>query len=313
MADVSVFSVVHVMVAKVEGRTCIIDVDNVSPLLLETRYNLEKTLSIQKGLVALLHILQEYLNKGIELERICRVAVLLCQSGVSTNNSIFKKIARRCLAKQKNDGGWIGVEDSIWCVAFLREFEGYEYNSAFESGLNWLEEQKLKGGGWGKTKRDTGRIPITGTLLYLLPELSNVDSCRWLEHEWSKEFGLHPTLTYKSAFTLMALKKSNHQFADTDLLDNSLNWLISQQNEDHGFGHWKGHPMGSDPWCTGVSVIGLLQYPKKVPERVIQNSLKWLKEKQLPNGFWAYHYVEEGSIWALYALTKGYSYLRGES
>lgn len=291
----------------------IIDVDNVNPSSIEIRPNVKTILPIQRGLVALFQILQEYLDKGIDLERICRVAVLLCQSGVNRRNSIFKKIAKRCSTNQKKDGGWIGVEDSIWCTAFLREFKEYEYNSAFQSGLNWLEKQKLKDGGWGKTKRDSGRIPITGTLLYLLPELSNIDSCRWLEHEWKKEFGLHPRLTYKSAFTLMALKKNNHQFADTDLLDNSLNWLISQQNEDHGFGLWKGHCMGSDPWCTGVSIIGLLQYPDKVPERVISNSLRWLKEKQLQNGLWPYHYVEEGSSWALYALARGYSFLRGES
>ena len=240
--------------------------------------------------------------------------MLLRQSGVNANNSIFKKIARRCLAKQKNDGGWIGVEDSILCVAFLREFEEYEYKNAFKSGLNWLEKQKLKEGGWGKTKRDAGRIPITGILLYLLPELSNIDSCRWLENEWKKEFGLHPRLTYKGAFTLMALKRNNHQFIDNDLLDNSLNWLICQQNEDRGFGPWKGHSMGSDPWCTGVSIIGLLQYPSKVPERAVSNGLEWLKEKQLPNGLWPYHYIEEGSGWALYALARGYSFLeRGES
>jgi len=232
----------------------------------------------------------------------------LCQSGVDRNNSIFEKIAKRCLTKQKKDGGWIGVEDGIWCAAFLREFE--EYNSAFESGLIWLEKQKLKDGGWGKTKRDTGRIPITGTLLYLLPELSDIYSCRWLEHEWKKEFGLRPRLTYKCAFTLMGLQRNDYQFIENELLDNSLDWLASQQNEDLGFGPWKGHSMGSDPWCTAVNFIGLLQYPNKVPERVISNSLKWLKEKQLPNGLWAYHYVEEGSSWALYALARGYSHLR---
>ena len=284
----------------------IIDVDNVNPSDIEPKHFVGNMLPIQRGLIGLFRTLQEYLDKGIELERLCRVAVLLGQSGVNRNNSVFKKIAKRCFAEQKMDGGWVGVEDSVWCVAFLRAFE--EYHDAFENGLSWLEDQKLKCGGWGKTKRDVGRIPITGTLLYLLPELSDHDSCKWLEDEWKREFSLRPRLTYKCAFALMGLQKSGYQFIESELLDNSVQWLVSQQNEDCGFGPWTGHSVGSDPWCTGVSVIGLLQYPDKVSESIIINSLKWLDAKQLPNGLWSCHYVDEGSSWALYALAKGYCF-----
>ncbi len=267
-------------------------------------------MSLQKGIVALLNVLQEFLHKGIELERLCRVAVLLCESGVSKNNLLFKKIAERCLVEQKRDGGWVGVEDSIWCVSLLKKYE--EYNQEYSKGMGWLEGQQLKDGGWGKTVRDKGRIPITGVLLYLLPELARLDSCRWLENEWVREFNSNPKLTYKCAFTLMGLKSSNHQFTD-NYLANSVNWLVTQQNEDHGFGPWKGHTVGSDPWCTGIATVGLLQYPKKVPQKTIANSLKWLKEKQLEAGLWSHHYVDEGSVWALYALVKGHDFLKGES
>ena len=190
------------------------------------------TVVIQKGLAALFLVLRQYLGKQIELERIVRVAFLLMRSGVSQNNSVFQEIAKRCLSEQKDDGGWIGVEDSIWCVAFLKDFE--EYSQAYKSGLDWLKGQMLEGGGWGKTKRDIGRIPITGILFYLLPELSREDSLRWLESEWEREFGLNPKLTYKSAFTLMAFKRSDYQAFGSDLLNNTLDWLISQQNEDYG-------------------------------------------------------------------------------
>ncbi len=264
--------------------------------------------SIQKGIAALLNILQEFLRKGIELERICKVAVLLCESGVNKNNLLFKKISERCLVEQKRDGGWVGVEDSMWCVSLLKKFEAY--NEAYSKGLSWLEGKRLKDGGWGKTVRDRGRIPITGVLLYLLPDLSSLDSCRWLENEWGREFNSDPKLTYKCAFTLMGLKRNSHQFV-YNILDDSVNWLVSQQNEDHGFGPWKGHSVGSDPWCTGIATIGLLQYPNQVPKKTIANSLKWLKEKQLETGLWPHHYVDEGSVWALYALVKGHDFLKG--
>ena len=265
---------------------------------------------IQRGVIALFLVLREYLGKQIELERIARVAVLLMRSGVNQNNSIFQEIAKRCLAEQKDDGGWIGVEDSIWCIAFLKDFEGY--SQAYKSGLDWLKGQMLGEGGWGKTKRDIGRIPITGVLFYLLPDLSNVDSLRWLESEWKREFSLNPKLTYKGAFTLMAFKGNDYQFIDSHLFNDTLNWLISQQNEDYGWGCCQGHPVGSTPFCTGVAITGLLQYPDKIDPNVIANGLKWIEENQLEEGLWPDHYIEEGSVWAFYALIEGYKFLKGQ-
>lgn len=263
--------------------------------------------TIQKGLAALFLVLRQYLKKQIELERIVRVAVLLMRSGVNRNSSIFQEIAKRCLAEQKDDGGWIGVEDSIWCLAFLKDFE--ECSQAYKNGLDWLRGQRLKNGEWGKTKRDIGRIPITGILLYLLPELSNEDSLRWLESKWTREFGLNPKLTYKSAFTLMAFKRNNYQSIDSQLLNDTLDWLISQQNEDCGWGYCQGQPVGSTPFCTGVAITGLLQYPDRIDQDVITKGLKWIEKKQLEDGLWPDHYIEEGSAWMLFALVEGYRYL----
>lgn len=263
--------------------------------------------TIQKGLAALFLVLRQYLKKQIELERIVRVAVLLMRSGVNRNSSIFQEIAKRCLAEQKDDGGWIGVEDSIWCLAFLKNFA--EYSQAYKNGLDWLEKQKPKNNGWGKTKRDIERIPITGILLYLLAELSCVDSLRWLEKEWKREFSLNPKLTYKSAFALMAFKNNDYQFIDNQLLNDTLEWLISQQNEDCGWGNFRGQPIGSTPFCTGVAITGLLQYPDMINQVAITKALKWIGERQLEDGLWPDHYIEEGSAWTLFSLVEGYKYL----
>jgi|SRR5208283_47870 len=267
-------------------------------------------ITIQKGLAALFLVLRQYLEKKIELERIVRVAVLLIWSGVNPNNTIFLEILKRCLAEQKEDGGWIGVEDTVWCVAFLKYYE--EYSRECRRALEWLKLQRLENGGWGKTNRDIGRIPITGILLYLLPELSDINGLSWLEREWEREFQSSPKLTYKGAFILMAFRVNDGKFLDTRLFNDTLNWLTGQQNEDSGWGYCHEHPVGSTPFSTGLAMIGLLQYPEKIDQNSITNGLKWIEKNQLDNGLWSDHYIEEGSVWAFYALTEGYKFLRSQ-
>jgi hypothetical protein len=274
----------------------------------DSRYQISP-IPIQKGLAALFLILKQYLDKQIELERIVRVAVLLKKSGVNQNNSIFLEIAKRCLAEQKDDGGWIGVEDTVWCVAFLKGYE--EYSREYKKGLEWLKLQRLENGGWGKIDRDIGRIPIMGTLLYLLPELSDTKGLSWLEREWKREFGSDPKLTYKAAFTLMAFRSCDRQFNDTRMFSDTTDWLACQQNDDFGWGPFRGQPVGSTPFNTGVVITGLLQYPEKIDPKVIADGIKWIEKNQLDEGLWPDHYIEEGSAWVFYALTEGYKFLRG--
>jgi hypothetical protein len=56
-------------------------------------------------------------------------------------------------------------------------------------------------------------------------------------------------------------------------------------------------------------LVSLLHYSDELPQKVLLNGLEWIKKKQLPNGLWAYHYIEDGSSWTLYALTMGYNFL----
>lgn len=261
-------------------------------------------------MAALSSNVKQSLEKEIEAERIVRVAFLLIKSGAVKQGTVFQDVVEFCVSKQKADGGWIGVEDSVWSVAFLKEYK--ECSQEYANGLEWLKKQQLGSGGWGKTSRDLPRIPITGILLFLLPELSNIKSLGWLESEWRGDFASNPKLTYKGAFCLMALKSCNFRFIDVALFDNTLRWLMSQQNEDGGWGPWKGHPVGSTPFCTGVALTGLLQYPKKIDQKVIAIGLEWIEKHQLKNGLWPDHYIEEGSIWSLYALTEGYKFLKGQ-
>lgn len=267
----------------------------------------KQQIAVEKGLLALLHVLPQYLEKGIEIERLCRVSVLLIKSGAYKYNKVFDRIARKCVKAQKTDGGWIGVEDSAWCVALLRELD---FSSPYLKGLDWIKKQQLSSGSWGKTDRDYGRIVITGLILFLTPELSNKNTLKWLETEWRKEFSSNPALTYKCAFSLLSLNGYKSQLKNDVLFNNSFEWLQSQQNNDCGWGPFKGHPVGSTPFCTGVALTGLLHNPEKADKQIIANGLKWIETNQLENGLWSDHYIEEGSAWCFYALTEGYKFLR---
>lgn len=263
--------------------------------------------AIHRSVISLSQITRDFLHKGIELTRICRVAVFLKESGVNPNTVLFHKLAKKCINMQRDDGGWTDVIETMWCTSLLNffgEFSGYA-----EKALKWLRGQRHNDGGWGISIRDTARIPVTGLLFYLLPQLSSDQDSKWLENKLDQELEIEPCLTYKAAFTLMGFSQNKYNPEDQDLIAKSVHWLCGQQNNDGGWGPWKEHPVGSNPWCTGISMVGLLQYSDKAPQKVLRNGLEWLKEKQLPNGLWPYHYIEDGSSWALYALTMGYSFL----
>ena len=262
---------------------------------------------IHRSVISLTQIIKNFLQKEIELTRICRVAVLLKESGINPNTILFKIIAEKCLEMQNNDGGWSDVSETMWCASLLNLSN--EYTIPVKRAIKWISAQSQGAQGWGKSIRDSSRIPITGLILYLLPQLSSDIYLKWLENEWKKEWQFKPCLNYKAAFTLMAFYKNNYRPGDSEIISETVRWLAKQQNEDGGWGPWKNHPVGSDSWCTGICLVSLLHYSDELPQKVLLNGLEWTKEKQLPNGLWAYHYIEDGSSWALYALTMGYNFL----
>ncbi|OGH07766.1 MAG: hypothetical protein A2W22_02720 [Candidatus Levybacteria bacterium RBG_16_35_11] len=267
----------------------------------------EIEIAVQHGTITLSQTIKDFLQKDIELTRICRLALLLRESGVNPNTILFKKIAEKCIKLQKDDGGWSDVPETMWCASFLSLSK--EYANSVKKALKWINEQSHETQGWGKSIRDSARIPITGLILYFLPQIFSDTYLRWLEGEWKKDWQSEPCLNYKAALTLMAFYKNNYHPEDNEVISKTVHWLAHQQNDDGGWGPWKGHPVGSDPWCTGICLMSLLHYPDELPQKVLRNGLEWIKENQLPNGLWAYHYIEDGSAWALYALTMGYSLL----
>jgi len=258
--------------------------------------------AILRGIDSLSQVISEFLDKDIELLRVCRTAVLLKECGVNPFNQVFDEIVLKCVRNQREDGGWTDVEETLWCAAFLDIYE--DHSESVYRAIKWLEKQENKDGGWGKSDRDRARIPLTSMLLCFLPQLSTDNRLKWLENKWHQEQKMHPNLTYKVALTIMAFYRNKYKPGNDHLINKSVALLCEQQNDDGGWGPWKGHPVGSDPWCTGICLATMAQYPEEVSSDVIMKGMVWLKEKQLPDGMWPYHYIEDGSSWALYGLIK---------
>jgi squalene cyclase len=259
--------------------------------------------AIQHGIDSLSNIIREFLYKDIELLRVCRTAILLKECGVSPYNIVFDELARKCIKNQRKDGGWTDVEETLWCAAFLDFYENH--SESVKGAIKWLQGQEQKDGGWGRSVRDKARIPLTSLLHCFLPQLKSDIRLKWLENKWHQEQKMNPNLTYKVALIIMAFSRNDYKPENNQLINKAIGWLCGQQNEDGGWGPWKDHPVGSDPWSSGICLVSVTHFPGKVPTKVIKDGLQWILKKQLPDGLWPYHYLEDGSSWALYALIKG--------
>jgi len=255
-------------------------------------------------------LLQSSVHLAIEKGEVERACMSISLVGVNSTDSLrghfLNNISSLVVADQQLDGGWSDVEETVWCTVFLKSANE---QSCIDRALGWLRRQQLSDGSWGYSSRDRGRIPITGILLYLVPELANKKSIGWLRETWTNDLRSEPVLSYKAAYVLLAL---GGQSVDSDdgLVKQTVIRLQKEQNNDGGWGPWKDQPVGSSAEYTGIALSGLLEYPAIVDEKVVTRAVQWLTDNQLPSGLWPAHYIEQGSAWALSGLIKGLQYLQ---
>ena len=203
----------------------------------------------------------------------------------------------QCLRNQLSDGGWSDPEETAWAaniISCIRQDDGFSVLVA----NRWLKANRFNGGGWGKHSRDCARIPTTALVLTLVPEAGCDDDYMWVAQEWAKDLSGSVQLSYKAGFYLLVAGHPSIQ-GDSILIDRTIRHLIDDQNEDGGFAPWKNHPIGSDPWSTGVVLWGLSKWIDRIDPAVIDRALHWLEVTQLPSGYWPYHYLDEGTSYAL--------------
>lgn len=225
-------------------------------------------------------------------ERLCRIAVLV--------GAQAQGLAGRTGDAARPDGGWADVSETVWCLAFLKQ-EGRL--DALVPGLQWLSEQRLEGGGWGRSARDVARIPVTALVLrFLAAEIGTEADWRCVERLWSEDLASAVQLTYKGGFFLLCQTENPEPSAE--LVRCTIEYLEASQHGDGGFGPWKNHPMGSDPWSTGICLVGLCSHPKLASREVIERAFGWLCRTQLPSGLWPCHFIDEGSAYAYWGLRE---------
>lgn len=255
---------------------------------------------IFKSIISLRKIIFELNQKEIEIFRMTKVSVLLLMSGI-TSNSIPRFVISKCIEAQNPDGGWISNPDTIWNTKLLLLLGKSNYEEQINKGLSFLHSQCNSEGLWGRSKRDISRIPVTGLCLFFFPELGSNEILKKFEFLWFKEKN---SITYKAAYVLMAFRTFGYEPTHSNLIEETIYWLIKQQRVDGGFAPWRDHVIDSDVFCTSLSLLGLLSYPDLVPLDVFKKGYLWLVKNQLPSGLWRYHQIEDGSAWGLYALVK---------
>jgi len=233
---------------------------------------------------------------GIPLEciRLARTGFALLSAGTRGESILFSRLISRLNCKQRPDGGWSDPEETAWAAGLIRAVRG-EKDAGFAAAKSWLRAQRKPRGGWGRHARDRARIPITGLVAALVPEVIEQREVDWLRSEWQQDFEGPVRLSYKGGFFLLGTPRDQ----ENALVLRTIEHLAKDQNEDGGFGPWKGHPIGSDPWSTGVVLWGLSRWIEHMNPLVIEKALNWLRQTQLPSGYWPYHYLDDGTSLAL--------------
>ena len=263
-----------------------------------------------RATVALASFLESSFRHNIDIEtlRIVRALYILACCGCATRLSIFSRAIDHVVRRQKADGGWSDPEETAWAIGAIRLMWDI-VNPGIPSAIQWLNSVRHPGGGWGRHIRDQARIPVTALISILVPEVVRHEDKEWLAEEWMKDFNSQVRLSYKAGFFLLTKVETQKK----KLITQTIYHLYEDQNEDGGFGPWKDHPIGSEPWSTGIVLLGLLSYPELVKREIIEKAVNWLAENQLSNGLWPYHYIEEGSAYAYWGLVEALKYLSKES
>ncbi len=270
------------------------------------KYTFDKNgliLCLDRAITGLACFLYQAKLENLEACRLARGGYALIASGCSTYGNLpGDNLSTYLVSNQQKDGGWGDVEETVWCLSYLNAF-GDRYKQKISTGQKWLNSVRLPCGAWGKSERDQPRIPVTALIAALVPEVIDSSALKWLANQWEADLASPTQLTYKGAFFLLS-QAHNKVSQDDELITRTISYLVGEQDEDGGFGPWKGHPVGSDPWSTGIVLWGLSRVGKLAPRKIIERALSWLKSKQLSNGLWPYHYLDDGAAMALIGISS---------
>lgn len=271
------------------------------------RYDDDSKSSVAAAICALASFLSDANTRSLESVRLGRACSALLIAGCNQESSLCRSVMEQILKKQNSDGGWSDPEETAWATSLIGRDEK-KYGTAYKSALRWIACARKPTGAWGRNPRDQAKMPVTSLICFLTPEVIEDRDLDWLTSEWKRDLEAVVQLSYKAGFFLIGMA----QRKGSDLISRTVSHLVEDQNDDGGFGPWKGHPIGSDPWSTGVVLWGLSKWIDHVDAKVIEKALDWLRKTQLPSGYWPYHYLDDGTSLALIGAVSAMKALAGK-
>ena len=225
-------------------------------------------------------------ESDIEVTAFAMQALML--KGWGSGSSVIRRGVSYLVKHQKSDGSWNGnTAHTIFAAIALKRAEAVEYWQAQFNGLKWLEETQKESGSWGREIRQPGNPLYTGAVLTGLGLLDFdreselvTKAADWLagrinyDGGWSMEQGL------RSRSSVMVTSWVLQGLSIAYNIDEQLAWLKQMQNDDGGFGMWKGAP--SDPEVTAYAVLALVI--GEDPLNADQVALRYLREVQQEDG-----------------------------
>ena len=225
-------------------------------------------------------------ESDVEVTAFAMQALML--KGWGSGSSVIRRGVSYLVKHQKSDGSWNGnTAHTIFAAIALKRAEAVEYWQAQFNGLKWLEETQKESGSWGREIRQPGNPLYTGAVLTGLGLLDFdreselvTKAADWLASRinydggWSMEQGLRARSSVMvTSWVLQGLSIAYN-------IDEQLAWLKQMQNDDGGFGMWKGAP--SDPEVTAYAILALVI--GEDPLNADQVALRYLREVQQEDG-----------------------------
>jgi prenyltransferase beta subunit len=187
-----------------------------------------------------------------------------------------------------------------------------EISKSIDKGIYFVRktwESKDEAKGWAEFPQEEGPIvPWGGTAdgILCLEMIADIDSNRedlnkiqkskeWLKSIRNSDYGWGEFSTKKTedkekdkswieptCWALIALRKPMLE-KDKKFIEQSLQWIIDNQNEKGGWGYWKGCPSRTYPTCMALRV--LILFEKKNIDTVTRG-IKWLRDNISMKGGW---------------------------
>jgi len=226
-------------------------------------------------------------------------------------------------AFQYNNPHYPDVDDTAVVVMAMDRLDKERYRLAIERGAEWILGLQSKNGGWGAFDADNthdylNHIPFADHGALLDPPTADV-SARCLSMLCQLGYGKkHPAVSAALAYlrseqepegcwfgrwgtnyiygtwsVLCALNAAAVSF-DDPMLRRAVDWIVSKQQADGGWGesgasYWRAEPKGSGvpstPAQTAWAVLGLIA-AGEIGHKAVQAGIRYLVSTQKADGTW---------------------------